>query len=79
MQYEYIGTIAIGTPEQFFEVIFDTGSANMIIPSDSCHSSNQKFNFLYFNIQVDLAKKTNFYYSHILIVLLTIYRWMLSA
>jgi hypothetical protein len=32
----YWGTIKMGTPEQEFKVIFDTGSGNLILPAASC-------------------------------------------
>lgn len=56
---QYYGPISIGSPPQPFEVIFDTGSSNLWVPSKECHLSAACYLHKYF----DSAKSSTYKYN----------------
>merc|ERR1719379_818463 len=56
---EYYGKITLGTPPQEFQVVFDTGSGNLLIPSKQCKdeacTSHKRFDAAASSTAVDIA------------------------
>mmetsp|Transcript_75935 Transcript_75935/g.220505 ORF Transcript_75935/g.220505 Transcript_75935/m.220505 type:complete len:421 (+) Transcript_75935:138-1400(+) len=56
---EYFGKVSVGTPPQEFEVVFDTGSGNLLIPSKQCKgtacTSHKRFDAAASTTAVDVA------------------------
>ena len=63
MNTEYYGEIMIGTPKQPFNVIFDTGSSNLWIPSSECKTKHSKYDHTKSNTYHANGEKFNIHYG----------------
>eukprot|EP00931_Biecheleriopsis_adriatica_P044034 TRINITY_DN25155_c0_g1_i1.p1 TRINITY_DN25155_c0_g1~~TRINITY_DN25155_c0_g1_i1.p1 ORF type:complete len:420 (-),score=94.91 TRINITY_DN25155_c0_g1_i1:132-1391(-) len=56
---EYYGMLQVGTPPQEFQVVFDTGSGNLLIPSTACNGEackmHRRFNSSLSSTVTDIA------------------------
>lgn len=56
---EYYGKISVGTPPQDFAVVFDTGSGNLLLPSQGCNDeackAHKRFNIRNSTTAVDIG------------------------
>ncbi|XP_040111878.1 pregnancy-associated glycoprotein 1-like [Oryx dammah] len=59
MDLFYVGNITIGTPPQEFQVIFDTGSSDLWVPSIFCNSSTCSTHVRFRHLQSSTFRPTN--------------------
>uniref|UniRef100_A0A4W2HD76 Pregnancy-associated glycoprotein 1-like n=1 Tax=Bos indicus x Bos taurus TaxID=30522 RepID=A0A4W2HD76_BOBOX len=55
----YVGNITIGTPPQEFQVIFDTGSSDLWVPSIDCNSTSCATHVRFRHLQSSTFRPTN--------------------
>ncbi|XDB65899.1 hypothetical protein AB1E18_019209 [Capra hircus] len=59
MDLVYLGNITIGTPPQKFQVVFDTGSADLWVPSDFCAVQACSIHARFRHLQSSTFRPTN--------------------
>ena len=60
MNTQFVGEVGIGHPPQFFDAIFDTGSANFWINSKKCHDASCENHDAYDSSKSDKYKELGF-------------------